>query len=243
MTSKPRIAVACNRDPASPGAVPVAGVLETYADALIEGGSVPFLLPATDDAALLSDYLDMADGLFMPGGIDVDPLVFGEGPDANIGRLDPGLDRFQIALIRLARTRGTPILGVCRGVQVMNVAFGGTLFQHLGNREATFNHRQTMHGRWPSHKARAVPGSLIERVFGRDFAVNSFHHQAAARVAPGFAVTALSPDGVVEALEARNGPFCVGVQWHPERMIHSLPETLKIFKVFAAAAGDFAAAR
>ncbi|MBQ8090113.1 MAG: gamma-glutamyl-gamma-aminobutyrate hydrolase family protein, partial [Pyramidobacter sp.] len=136
MTEKPRIAVACNLDTANPGSVPIVGLLETYTDALLAGGGVPFVLPATEDEALLGEYLDMAGGLFLPGGIDVDPLIYGEGPDQNIGRLDPRLDHYQIALARTARARSMPIFGVCRGVQVMNVAFGGTLIQHLPNNKS-----------------------------------------------------------------------------------------------------------
>ena len=239
MTDRPKIAVACNLDTAQGGAVPIVGLLETYTDAVLEGGAVPFVLPATTDETLLNAYLDMADGVLMPGGIDIDPLIYNEGPDLNIGRLNPLLDHYQIALIRLARARSMPIFGIFRGVQVMNVAFGGTLVQHLANDKRTFNHRQTMHGKWPSHKAAATPGSVVARVFGLDFAVNSFHHQAVGAVAPGFAVTAASPDGVVEAIEAQSGAFCVGVQWHPERLIHSLPANLELFRTFTAAAAEY----
>ena len=91
------------------------------------------------------------------------------------------------------------------------------------------------------HKAAATPGSVVARVFGLDFAVNSFHHQAVGAVAPGFAVTAASPDGVVEAIEAQSGAFCVGVQWHPERLIHSLPANLELFRTFTAAAAEYQA--
>ena len=239
MTEKARVAVACNLDTANPGSVPIVGLLETYTDALLEGGCVPFVLPATEDEALLGAYLDMAGGVLMPGGIDVDPLIYGEGPDLNIGRLNPLLDHYQIALTKAARSRNMPIFGICRGVQVMTVAFGGTLIQHLPNDKTTFNHRQTMHGRFPSHPASAEAGSVVGRIFGRDFTVNSFHHQAVGRVAPGFAVTARSSDGVIEAIEAEDGAFCVGVQWHPERLIHSLPANLELFRAFAAAALEY----
>ena len=239
MTERARIAVACNLDTANPGAVPIVGVLETYTDALLAADCVPFVLPATEDEARLGAYLDVSGGVLMPGGIDVDPLIYGEGPDLNIGRLDPKLDHYQIALIKAARARNMPIFGICRGIQVMNVAFGGTLIQHLPNDKSTFNHRQTMHGRFPSHRATAETGSLIESLFGRDFTVNSFHHQAVGSVAPGFAVTARSADGVIEALEAKSGAFCAGVQWHPERMTHSAPANLELFRAFAAAALEY----
>ncbi len=244
MTKRTVIAVACNLDPASNG-VPITGLLETYPEALAAGGGMPFIVPASTDEELLSDYLDMAGGLFLPGGIDVDPLLFGQGPNANIGRVDPSLDLYQIALVRLARKRKMPILGVCRGIQVMNVAFGGTLIQHIPDVPSTFSHRQTMNGRWPSHSVEAEDGSLIEKIFGSEFRVNSFHHQAVDSPAPGFRATAWSSDGIVEAIEGTesgNG-WIVGVQWHPERMIHHFPEELELFKRFAAAAAEYLKAR
>lgn len=241
MSKRAKIAVACNLDTVQDSSVPIVGLLETYTDAVLAGGGVPFVVPALTDEELLADYLDMADGLLLPGGIDVDPLIYGAAPDQNIGRLNPGLDHYQIALTVAARARNMPILGVCRGIQVLNVAFGGTIIQHLPSDKKNFNHRQTMHGRWPSHKVSAAAGSFAERVFGRDFAVNSFHHQALDRVAKGFAVTVTSPDGVIEAIEAQSGAFCVGVQWHPERMIHSVPANLELFRAFTAEAEAFAA--
>ncbi len=229
--------MACNLDSIN-GVTPITGLLETYPEALLAGGGMPFIVPASADEALLDAYLDMAGGLFVPGGIDVDPLLYGQGPDVNIGRVDPGLDRYQIALVRLARRRGMPIFGVCRGIQVINVAFGGTLTQHIPSVPATFSHRQTMPGKWPSHKALAAEGSLIADVFGAEFYVNSFHHQAVGAPAPGFRVTAKSPDGIIEAMESEQG-WIVGVQWHPERMIHDFPADLELFRRFAAASAEY----
>ncbi len=240
MTKRTAIAVACNLDPAGSG-VPITGLLETYPEALVAGGGMPFIIPASTDEDLLNDYLDMACGLFLPGGIDVDPLLFGQGPNVNIGRVDPLLDLYQIFLTRLARKRKMPILGVCRGIQLINVAFGGTLIQHIPDMPSTFSHRQTMNGRWPSHTVRAEDGSLIAEIYGSEFLVNSFHHQAVDSIAPGFRATARSSDGIVEAIESmeRDSEWIIGVQWHPERMIQDLLFDLELFKRFTAAASEY----
>lgn len=241
MSERTPIAIACNLD--CPGTTPIAGVYNSYTGALIEAGGAPFIVPDSADEALLSQYLDMADGLFIPGGIDIWPMLFGQGPDVEAGKLDPSLDLYQIALIKLARARRMPVFGVCRGIQIMNVAFGGTLIQHLGSDPAKFGHRQTMPGRWPSHEVTAGKGSLIASLFGEKFAVNSFHHEALDAVAPGFKATAWAPDGVIEAFEAEDGSFCVGVQWHPERMIHDSPASLNLFQRFLKESAEYRAAR
>ncbi|WP_158606296.1 gamma-glutamyl-gamma-aminobutyrate hydrolase family protein [Pyramidobacter sp. CG50-2] len=241
MAERTLIAVACNLD--CPGTTPIVGVYNSYTGALTEAGGAPFIVPDSTDEALLAQYLDMAGGLFVPGGIDVWPMLYGQGPDAKLGRLDPGLDLYQIALIKLARARRMPVFGVCRGVQIMNVALGGTLIQHLGNDPVRFGHQQNMPGRWPSHEATAEKDSLVGALFGEKFSVNSFHHQALDALAPGFRATAWAPDGVIEAFEAEDGSFCMGVQWHPERMIHDFPADLNLFRRFVEEAAKYRAVR
>lgn len=231
------ILVACNLDCAS-STVPVTGVLETYMEAVEAGGGLPFVVPASTDEARLNAYLDMAGGLMMPGGIDVWPMLYGQGADQNIGRLDPRLDEYQGELIRLARKRSMPIFGICRGIQIINVALGGTLIQHIPSAPSHVSHRQTMDGKWAFHTVTAVPGSFIADVFGTKFAVNSFHHQALDRVADGFRVTAVSQDGVIEAIESDDGQT-IAVQWHPERMIWSQPDELELFRRFVAASARY----
>ena len=232
MSRKPRIAVACNMD--TPGPRTICGVISRYMEALLAAGGAPFIVPMTSDKGLLNEYLDVADGVFVPGGIDVCPNLYGESPDPNLGRTDVELDEFQLSLIRLAHERFMPICGVCRGVQVMNVAFGGTLVQHVGNIPGAISHRQqNTDGDRPYHKLRAEENSFIAEVFGVDFGVNSFHHQAAKAVAPGFRITSHAPDGIIESLERiDNEHWEVGVQWHPERMIYKETENLELFKRF-----------
>lgn len=231
------IAIACNQD--CPGKTPITGVYETYPQAVAAGGGLPVILSETEMQECLDRYLDMVGGLLVPGGIDVSPLLYGRSPDVNLGELDPALDNYQIALIRRAHGRGMPILGICRGLQVLTVALGGTLIQHLPADARRIGHLQKMPGRWPSHHAAAEKGSLIEELFGREFAVNSFHHQAVEMPAPGFKVTAKAPDGVIEAVEAEDGPWTVGVQWHPERMIHDDPAALNLFRRFVKEASAY----
>ncbi len=237
MTQHVPIAIACNQD--CPGKTPITGVFETYPLAVAAGGGLPVILPETEKEESLDGYLDMVGGLLVPGGIDVYPLLYGRSPDVNLGELNPALDHYQIALILRAHGRGMPILGICRGLQALTVAFGGTLVQHLPADSRNIGHLQKMHGRWPSHQVTAEEGSLLGELFGRNFAVNSFHHQAVEMPAPGFKVTVKAPDGVIEAVEAEEGPWTVGVQWHPERMIHDYPAALNLFKRFVEEASAY----
>ena len=228
------IAVTCNMD--TPGLRTISGVISRYMEALVAAGGAPFIVPMTSDKELISQYLDVADGVFIPGGVDVCPLMYGESPDPNLGRADAYLDDFQLSLVREAHERRIPIFGVCRGVQLMNVAFGGTLIQHIGNIPGTIGHRQqNTDGDRPYHMLKAEENSFISSVFGLDFGVNSFHHQAVKSVAPGFRITSHAPDGIIESMERINDDLWeVGVQWHPERMIYRVPENLELFKRFIA---------
>ena len=228
MDRKPRIAVACNMD--KPAERVISGVIAAYMDALIEAGGAPFIVPMTQDRALLEEYLDISDGLFIPGGIDVCPLVYGEEPIRALGRANVELDRFQLKLLGIARSRKLPVLGVCRGIQVMNVEAGGTLIQDVST---GLGHRQkNLDGSHAYHSLTAERGSRIARIFGTRFGVNSFHHQAVKDLASGYRVTARAADGLIEAMESTDGSYAVGVQWHPERMIHKEPDNLELFRDF-----------
>jgi putative glutamine amidotransferase len=175
------------------------------------------------------------DGLVLCGGDDVDARRFGEENHPTVELADPRRDEYELRIVRAAAGRGVPLLGVCRGGQVMNVALGGTLIQHVPELPGALPHRGGAR-----HEVDLVEGTLLRTLVGRPRAsVNSFHHQAAGRVAPPLRVSARSADGVVEALEGTPGrPFLVGVQWHPEREGNDEPLAQGLFDAFVRAVGN-----
>jgi putative glutamine amidotransferase len=203
-----------------------------YGEAVSRAGGLPVILnPVAEEA--IDALLDRLDGLCLSGGPDLHPSTYGAEPDAHLGPTEPEADAFELALARRAVARGMPVLGVCRGMQVMNVAAGGTLHQHLPD------HRQTEPGDQTVHDVRVRHGSRLRALIGGpNVPVNSFHHQAPDRLGRGLKVSARSPDGIVEALEDPTALFHLGVQWHAECLVER-PEQLVLFEalVDAAAAG------
>jgi putative glutamine amidotransferase len=171
------------------------------------------------------------DGLLLPGGWDVDPALYGEKPDEKVGDIDPELDETEIRLFKEAREREIPVLGICRGQQVINVAMGGSLIQHLEGHEVRAFGRKHL-----AHAAAVDPASeLGQAAGGREIQVNSLHHQAVRSVAPGLRQTATGDDGTVEGLESEDG-LIVAVQCHPEELTGDLPWATKLFERFVARA-------
>ncbi|MEV1130233.1 gamma-glutamyl-gamma-aminobutyrate hydrolase family protein [Agromyces sp. NPDC049794] len=237
----PVIGLVADRKSVTSGAwveIPNDGLPHTYLAAIEEAGGAPLLIPSLDvHVAEPERLLDLIDGLFLPGGRDLDASLYGsEAHPTN----DPPLrvrDELEIALTRRARERGMPVFGACRGLQVLNVAFGGTLKQHLGDRVDLTPHRDVV-GRFTSHHVSIEPGSLLGRLT-RDasFEIASHHHQGVGELGSGLVVSASAPDGVIEAVEAADGSFCLGVQWHPEERLDH--EGLSLIRAFV----DAAAAR
>jgi putative glutamine amidotransferase len=195
--------------------------LVDYLESIKRAGGEPRVVdPATDDSAAVTGAVQ---AVLLTGGPDVDPARYGEQPHTTVSAADRQRDEFEIALIRELVARGVPVFGICRGMQILNVALGGTLVQDLPTQgRGTIEHSKTTplcaiaHEVWisPNSKlASLMPEKLAE---ADACAVNSRHHQAVDRVADGFEVTATAPDGVIEAMEHRTLPFCVAVQWHPE---------------------------
>ncbi len=230
---KPLIAIACNID-VDDGRRRIA-LSRSYADSLLDAGGLPVVLPLTQDQATLRQYLSDCRGLLLPGGVDVLPSLYGAEPLPHLGTVEPEMDHYQIALTRLAMELNLPLLAICRGLQVLNVALGGSLIQHIPHQEPWLNHDQPLAPRWPFHSVEALEGSRIGQIFGQSFQVNSFHHQAVDRLAPQLEITARAPDGIVEALEHQQKPFVVAVQWHPEAMAAHCPRTQELFRRFVAA--------
>jgi putative glutamine amidotransferase len=203
--------------------ITVCGKLEDYRQAVIHvGGEVRIL----ERSMTTGDALNGIGGLLLTGGGDVEPARYGEEPHPSLVDVEPLRDEFEIALVREARSKNLPIFAICRGLQVLNVAFGGTLVQDIPTQvPGALEHRLAV----PPHEAFALAHEvwidkdtklarlMSERLGGADTCeVNSRHHQAVKQVAPNFYVSATAPDGVIEAIEDPSAPFCLAVQWHPE---------------------------
>jgi putative glutamine amidotransferase len=210
-----------------------------YTQAVLQAGGVPLLLPvdlANNGLEALSVRLD---GLLLSGGGDVLPARYGGQPHPKVGSVDTQRDDLEIALVQMAARQGWPFLGICRGVQVINVALGGTLYEDIASQcEAPLRH--DYYPDWPrdhhAHTVEAAPDSCLVRLTGKQqFAVNSLHHQGLRQLAPGLKAVAWAPDGLIESVEISGHPFGLGVQWHPECLPHS-PETRAIFAAFINAA-------
>ena len=207
----------------------------TYVESVIRAGGVPMVIPLTQDPDLLAAMLDRVDAVIMTGGEDIDPLKwYGEQPVNEMGSIVPQRDSFDIALIRMAVGRNMPLLGICRGHQLLNVAFGGTLYQDIPSqvKGSTVKHNQKAPRYYGTHTINIEKGSLLYQQIGLEqVAVNSFHHQAVKDVAPGFKATAHSVDGVIEAIEKEGSNRIYSVQFHPEGFTASNIDTfIGIFK-------------
>lgn len=190
-------------------------------DALIACGAVPVLLPLTDDEEVLLGALDAVDGVLFSGGGDPDPLLFGEYQRVGCGAISPLRDRMEMALCRLLLTRPEkPVLGICRGFQIMNLALGGDIYQDLAaDCPGALQHRQRQPEIYVSHPVQIVADSLLHRIVQQDtLLVNSLHHQAVRRMGRDFLPCAKAPDGIIEAAYLKEHPFFLGIQWHPERL-------------------------
>lgn len=195
---------------------------EGYFTSILKAGGVPFILPSFDDTDSLINALESLDGILLTGGADINPLFMDEEPVKELHSINPHRDRQELLLTKLAADRQIPILGICRGIQMMNAALGGSLYQDIHSQmEGTrIKHDQDLERSYASHSVRIEKDSLLHRLFEKDvLPVNSFHHQAVKEVAPGFRVCARAADGVIEAMESTEYKSMLGVQWHPECFI------------------------
>jgi putative glutamine amidotransferase len=203
-------------------------------------------LHLSDDTLLRAAYKQV-DALLLPGGEDVNPRHYGEPPHEKCGPPSPARDATELALARWAVAEGKPLLAICRGIQVLNVALGGSLYQDIaaqvpgaGRHDWYPDHPRSLR----AHDAVLEPDSRLATMVGSaSLPVNSLHHQAVKDVAAGLRVVACAPDGVVEALEAAGHPFAMAVQWHPEELAGSDPQAQRLFDALVEAAGATAAAR
>lgn len=220
----------------------LSGIGERYVQAVEAAGGIPLIIALSEDDAVLDRLYGLCAGLLFAGGGDVDPRHFGEVPHPNLGVIEPLRDVVELKLLRRALAEQKPVLGICRGVQMLNVAMGGTLYQDIpAELPAAADHYASRNLPDRAHTAHAIalePGSwLAERLGAEAIEVNTFHHQALKDIAPGLRVIARAPDGVVEAVEGTGAGFALGVQCHPEELWDAgEPRWARMFQGFVAEA-------
>lgn len=208
-------------------------VNKDYVDAVIRAGGVPLIIPFSTDKEVIISQAQLIDGLILSGGHDISPYNYGQEPSQKIGETFPERDTYEIILLEESKKRNIPILGICRGFQLINVAAGGTLYQDLslipGN---ILKHNQVSNPTLKTHKVEIKENSFISSIFGKETMVNSFHHQIINKVANDFIVVAKASDGVVEAIEHKTYKFLVAVQWHPEMLAVNCEKARELFSKF-----------
>lgn len=229
-----------------PDDLPLSWVMNhRYYVAVASVGGAPFMVPLLEDEGALRALYERMDGVFLAGGVDMDPPSYGEERREWCGRTDPARDRVELLLARWALADGKPVLGVCRGMQVINVATGGTLLQDCDQQlPGSIKHDYFPHAGFArdhlAHEIEVAAESRLRAVLGAErVPVNSMHHQGICRLGEGLRVTATAPDGLAEALETADGRFVVGVQWHPEMLIDSDAGTRRLFEAFVEASEEF----
>jgi len=208
-----------------------------YCASVARAGGAPVIIPLEMGVEHWRSMYERLDGLLLPGGVDVDPAHFGESPHRKLGRVDEALDEVELILARWALADNRPVFGVCRGIQVLNVAAGGTLYQDIPTQIPGAKPHSCSPPKYPRtqrvHTVQIEPGTRLAAALGTtECWTNSRHHQAVKDVAPGFEVTAHAPDGIIEGFEKTDAPFIVGVQWHPENLTADDDQMLGLFRAF-----------
>lgn len=219
---KPLIGIAGNilLDHDAMNGFPITYTPQGFVKGVQQANAIPVVFPISDPNEA-KEYMSKVDGLLLAGGQDVSPLLFGEEPSLKLGATYPARDAFEIALVKEALHQAKPIFAVCRGLQLLNVAYGGTLYQDVSDYPAlAVQHIQLTHFETGAHTITIDPDSTIGKIFGDQYVVNTYHHQAIKNLADPFRAVAWSKDGLVEAFEAKSSSqSIVAVQWHPELML------------------------
>ena len=206
----------------------------TYVNSIEAVGGIPIILPCYINADNMNTYLNMCDGFLFSGGIDISPSYYNEEPHLKLGATDLALDEGQITFMRKVLDANIPVLGICRGHQVLTVASGGTLYQDLSEHEGLYikHTQETPNGNY-SHKIYFEPDSILYSIFGDWTYGNSYHHQAAKSTGPDARIIAYSEDRIPEAIQITSKDFALGVQWHPEAMFAHGDERMRpVFEAF-----------
>ena len=214
-------------------------MLPGYMDGISQAGGIAVIFPFSSEEKELEQLVDMFDGFLFTGGHDVTPELYGEAPMPGLIESCAKRDRMETTILRKAIAEDKPVLGICRGIQLINAALGGTLYQDLPTQHPSdVEHHQTPPYDKHAHFVRINAGSPLYKCLGKEqLSVNSYHHQAVKNPAPGLLAMAVSPDGLVEALYKPDQRFLWAVQWHPEFSFRSDANSRKIFKAFVDAAG------
>jgi putative glutamine amidotransferase len=244
MSWPPVIGIPTQTMPAIPGETPDCWVVgQRYVQVLVAAGAIPWLIPLLSTDAALRTIFDRLDGLLLTGGSDVDPGCYGEERRPACGRIDRDRDRVELTLLRWAFEECKPVFAICRGMQLLNVVRGGTLHQDLASERpdgARHNYGAPAEGYHRDslvHAIRAERGSRLRDILGGEhIEVNSLHHQGVKALAPGLRPTAFAADGLIEGVEAADGSYVIGVQWHPEELADSHAPHRRLFDDFVAAA-------
>ncbi|MBC7528930.1 MAG: gamma-glutamyl-gamma-aminobutyrate hydrolase family protein [Chthonomonadaceae bacterium] len=209
----------------------------TYSQAIEKAGGIPLILPITDDPDTLSRYLDVIDGLLLTGGVDVHPLLYGEEEHPRLDVVDRARDATELPLIHEALSQDMPIFAICRGLQILNIALGGSLYQDLPTQNPSSIEHQQRNSMIPratlTHSYEVSSGSRLASIVGDTLQeCNSFHHQALKRIGEGLRVSATAPDGIVEGAEMPDKRYVVGVQFHPEDTAPTHEPSRRLFQHF-----------
>lgn len=208
-------------------------VSNAYIEAVLKSGGIPIVIPVNKDKEVIRKQIELIDGLILSGGVDVDPVLYNEEPSTEIEYYHPDIDVFDLIAINIAIELNKPILGICRGAQVLNVSQGGSLYQDISHiKESYIKHSQSTKSYIGSHSVKIKKDSKISDIFGSELLVNSFHHQSVKELGKKLHPIAYSKDGVIEAIEMEDKKFVIGLQWHPELMINHDENMLTLFKEF-----------
>jgi putative glutamine amidotransferase len=248
---RPVIGIATQTMEAIPGQLPATWIMgQRYVRVLASLGAVPWVIPLLlEDEETLRAIYERLDGVFLTGGVDVDPACYQESRHPLCGKTDLPRDWTEARLVRWAMRDRKPVLGVCRGIQLINVAAGGTLYQDVQAQVPN----AIKHDYFPTngnytrdqlvHKVRVAPGSRLGEILGGpEVDVNSMHHQAVKDLAPGLTATAFAPDGLIEGVEGTSGQYLMAVQWHPEELAETMTSMRRLFTSFLAAAAGSSSA-
>lgn len=209
-------------------------VNQTYIDSVVRANGIPFIMPICEDENIIKKMIEKVDGIIMTGGVDIHPFRFNEEPNPKIGAISKERDDFDFLIMKYAFEMKKPIFGICRGIQLINVFFGGTLIQDINSQKNTnILHSQTAAIDVATHKIKIKKDSIIYNIFGKTAEVNSFHHQAIDKLSKDFKITSTANDGIIESIEyKKKDAFILGVQWHPECMTAKDIKMQNIFSMF-----------